>query len=428
MAVAEAPGTNENEKAVPLIGKAGRFFDSLLASIDIQRRDISVSNTVKCMLGASKATPKPEHVALCAPLWLERELELVQPKLVIAMGAVAARYLLGTAHAEITMEEVHGLPFYASEIGRPFDVFCTYHPAAGFHDSAKLGAIYDDFRDLRLFLDGKLERPRDEYPNPDYAEVDLGLWPPKHIGELAARLSCIPQATPRIALDFETDQGGQLYCWSFSTQPGTGRVVFHHQDEQASAALLKALCENAQVLKIGQNWLGLDYQLVRDLGINLVNFHDCMVRSYLLSWSPQGLKPLCRRRLGMHMDDYSDLVTRAKLRWLRERLGMILETEWPLLPPPQGTRQKKDWDLKKKVRMLLDKAVESPSYDLWSGWARLEKKIPEGLVGALVGEPPQMDLSLLPREEVIRYSARDADGHLRLWLAQEPVLRSWRMI
>lgn len=427
MFVAEAPGANENEKALPLIGKAGHFFDHLLGTINLSRSGISVSNAVKCMIGTSGATPKPESVGLCAPLWLEQELSLIQPRVVVAMGAVAARYLLGARYAGISMEECHGLPFYPEETERPFLVFCTYHPAAGFHDSSRLSASYEDFRDLRLLLDGKLVRPRDEYPHPDYRELVLrgdGKF------DAASVLAAGTLNDGHISLDFETNERGGLYCWSFSTQPGAGRVVFHEDAKESSHELLKAVCENPDVLKIFQNLLGIDYQILHDeLGLDLASYHDTMVRSYLLSWAPQGLKPLCRRRLGMEMNDYSDLVEAARRGWLHGRLGAILEQDWPLLPPPPNARQKKAWDLKAKVSRLRERGSVSAGFDLEAAWARLEAKIPAGLVSTMLGGgPPAFDLSLLPRAEVIHYSARDADATLRLWLAQEPVLRKWGMI
>jgi DNA polymerase len=120
MFVGEAPGANEDRLGVPFVGQAGRLLDSLLHEIGLTRESVFIANVLKCRPPGNR-NPEPEEVARCSP-HLARQIELVRPKLIVAMGRFAAQTLLATDASIASLRgRVHA---YA---GVPLVV--TYHPA-----------------------------------------------------------------------------------------------------------------------------------------------------------------------------------------------------------------------------------------------------------------------------------------------------------
>lgn len=119
--VGEAPGAEEDRLGEPFVGQAGRLLDNMLAAIDLRRGDnVYIANVLKCRPPGNR-NPEPEEVARCTPHLL-RQIELIRPKLIVAMGRFAAQTLLNT---DATIASLRGrLHRYA---GVPLVV--TYHPA-----------------------------------------------------------------------------------------------------------------------------------------------------------------------------------------------------------------------------------------------------------------------------------------------------------
>jgi uracil-DNA glycosylase family 4 len=121
MIVGEAPGAEEDERGEPFVGQGGRLLDSMLAAIGLKRgENVYIANVLKCRPPGNR-NPEPGEVAQCAP-HLGRQIELVQPKLIIAMGRFAAQTLLDT---DATIGSMRGKLF--KHQGVPTVV--TYHPA-----------------------------------------------------------------------------------------------------------------------------------------------------------------------------------------------------------------------------------------------------------------------------------------------------------
>jgi DNA polymerase len=121
MLIGEAPGAEEDRLGDPFVGQAGRLLDNMLAAIGLDRRNnVYIANVLKCRPPANR-NPELEEVAKCSPHLL-RQIELVNPKLIVAMGRFAAQTLLET---DASIASLRGrLHRYA---GRPCIV--TYHPA-----------------------------------------------------------------------------------------------------------------------------------------------------------------------------------------------------------------------------------------------------------------------------------------------------------
>jgi DNA polymerase len=119
--VGEGPGADEDEQGEPFVGQAGKLLDSMMAALGIRRgREAYIANVVKCRPPGNR-TPTPEEAAACAP-FLDRQIDLIGPKLIVAMGKTAAMRLLNTdASLGSLRGQVHRYR------GTPLVV--TYHPA-----------------------------------------------------------------------------------------------------------------------------------------------------------------------------------------------------------------------------------------------------------------------------------------------------------
>lgn len=145
MVVGEAPGAKEDATGVPFVGQAGKMLDLLLASVDLSRKDsVYICNVLKCRPPANR-NPAPDEIELCAP-YLRRQISLVKPAAILAVGTFAAQLLtghnrpLGKLRGEVYSYE--GVP-----------LIVTYHPAALLRNSGWTRATWDDFQLLRHVMD-----------------------------------------------------------------------------------------------------------------------------------------------------------------------------------------------------------------------------------------------------------------------------------
>jgi uracil-DNA glycosylase family 4 len=119
--VGEGPGADEDEHGEPFVGQAGKLLDSMMAAIGIRRgREAYIANVVKCRPPGNR-TPTPEEAKACAP-FLDRQIDLIAPKLIVALGKTAAMRLLQT---EASLGSLRGQVHRYR--GTPLVV--TYHPA-----------------------------------------------------------------------------------------------------------------------------------------------------------------------------------------------------------------------------------------------------------------------------------------------------------
>ena len=119
--IGEAPGADEDRLGDPFVGQAGKLLDNMLAAIDLSReKNVYIANVLKCRPPGNR-NPEPDEVAKCTPFLL-RQIALIKPKIILAMGRFAAQTLLGT---DASIASLRGrLHQYA---GVPLIV--TYHPA-----------------------------------------------------------------------------------------------------------------------------------------------------------------------------------------------------------------------------------------------------------------------------------------------------------
>jgi len=122
MFIGEAPGAEEDRQGEPFVGRAGQLLTSMLKALGFAREDVYIANVLKCRPPGNR-DPKPEEARQCRG-YLERQIELVSPTLIVAVGRVAAQNLLATDTALARLRgKVHSLG------GRGWPLIVTYHPA-----------------------------------------------------------------------------------------------------------------------------------------------------------------------------------------------------------------------------------------------------------------------------------------------------------
>lgn len=135
--VGEAPGRQEDLQGEPFVGQAGQLLNQMLAHIHLKRSDVYIANILKSR-PPNNRDPLPEEVEQCIP-YLHRQIEIIKPKLLVALGRVAAQNLLDTQQS---LSRLRGKIWNYKET----PLIVTYHPAAILRDSGLQDAALEDFR------------------------------------------------------------------------------------------------------------------------------------------------------------------------------------------------------------------------------------------------------------------------------------------
>jgi uracil-DNA glycosylase len=123
--VGEGPGADEDAKGEPFVGQAGRLLDNMLMAIKLKRgRNVYIANIVKCRPPGNRA-PEADEIATCQP-YLQRQIELIKPKIIVALGKTAATSLLGR---DATLGSLRGRLHEYRVGGITLPLIVTYHPA-----------------------------------------------------------------------------------------------------------------------------------------------------------------------------------------------------------------------------------------------------------------------------------------------------------
>jgi uracil-DNA glycosylase len=126
MFVGEAPGADEDTQGRPFVGRAGQLLDKIIAGCGLKREDVYIGNILKCRPPDNRE-PRPEEIIACIP-YLQRQIELINPEIIVALGAHAAKTLLDTPKA---IGQLRGIFHeYIPGIGhKPIKLMPTFHPA-----------------------------------------------------------------------------------------------------------------------------------------------------------------------------------------------------------------------------------------------------------------------------------------------------------
>lgn len=140
MIVGEGPGQDEDEKGRPFVGRAGQLLDKILGASEIPRKDIYITNVIKCRPPGNRL-PNPEEVKACQN-YLEAQIRLIKPEIIVSLGALASQTLIDK-NARIS--KVRGKWFHRHGIR----IMATFHPAALLRNEEYKRPAWEDFKLIR---------------------------------------------------------------------------------------------------------------------------------------------------------------------------------------------------------------------------------------------------------------------------------------
>jgi DNA polymerase len=142
--IGEAPGADEDRQGEPFVGRAGQLLNAMLLAMGYKRESVFIANIVKCR-PPNNRDPKAEEALCCEP-YLLRQIELIQPRMILAVGRIAAQNLLKT---DVTVGKLRGRIHALGE--RRIPLVVTYHPAYLLRSPEHKGRAW---KDLQLALSG----------------------------------------------------------------------------------------------------------------------------------------------------------------------------------------------------------------------------------------------------------------------------------
>lgn len=140
MFIGEAPGAEEDRQGLPFVGRAGELLTRIIKAIDLTREEVYIANIVKCRPPGNR-DPLPDEVAACRG-FLERQIDLIEPKVIVLLGRVAAQTLLGN---DLSLGRMRGQWYKV----RGVETRVTYHPAALLRNVSFKRPTWEDMQVVR---------------------------------------------------------------------------------------------------------------------------------------------------------------------------------------------------------------------------------------------------------------------------------------
>jgi DNA polymerase len=135
--IGEAPGVEEDRRGEPFVGRAGQLLDAMLAALGLNRQQVFIANVLKCRPPGNR-DPRPEESRACAP-YLDRQIELIDPGVIVALGRISAQQLLGS---DKPLGSLRGRVHQLGPDNRPLVV--TYHPAYLLRQPSQKARAWED--------------------------------------------------------------------------------------------------------------------------------------------------------------------------------------------------------------------------------------------------------------------------------------------
>ena len=142
MFIGEAPGWHEDQQGRPFVGPAGQYLDQLLALIGLKRQQVYIANVIKCRPMENR-DPLPSEILNCRK-WLERQIEVIQPKMIVTLG----RYSMAMLFPGKSISKIHGTAQKRDNVV----YYAMYHPAAALHQQSLRQAIEADMLKIPTLL------------------------------------------------------------------------------------------------------------------------------------------------------------------------------------------------------------------------------------------------------------------------------------
>ena len=147
--IGEAPGKNEDETGSPFVGSAGKILDQALIDARIERKEIYITNVVKCR-PPNNRVPTDEEIRICTNQYLKKEIDIISPKIICILGATALKSLLGLKSMT---------PYHGKIVKRPpLKYFITYHPAATIYNNKLKQIFFEDIQKLAKIVNAQDQR------------------------------------------------------------------------------------------------------------------------------------------------------------------------------------------------------------------------------------------------------------------------------
>lgn len=415
MVVGEAPGFNEDEEGRPWVGQAGKETRHLFAINNVNpQTSIYWTNMVKCWVGEGNPDPTQDQMNACLPN-LFRELEVVDPWLIVTLGRFSARFFLDDD--SLSMDRVNGIPFL-TDWGVVLPII---HPSAGLRDSDIMVKVQAGFNSVRLLIAGELV-PR-EYGRGGKVE---GRYWYSLSGERPPSLHGAPDT---VAIDTEWAEG-KPFCLTSTYEEGMAHMV--PAEDERNIEQLQRWVRSGKCAEVVIHNSAYDLPVLSQMGIEVPTekLRDSMTAAYLLQSEPQGLKDLAWRILGLEMDNYTDVVRPYRFSKALSYLNRILEYDWPNPEEVLEWRKgKESGELEPHIRQpqnisrlvsSIIRDVENPDkdtdpYDRWTKIRGDKKRSDIRMVEHNVGRLWDGDLSDAPIETAKEYACADSDSTYRIW-------------
>jgi uracil-DNA glycosylase len=144
MFIGEAPGEKEDLQGEPFVGRAGMLLNEMMRSIGLLRENAYIANILKCRPPKNR-DPLPNEISLCTP-YLKEQIALINPKVIIAVGRVAAHHLLNT---DESMSKLRSNVYHYGDLNTP--LFVIYHPAYLLRSPREKSKAYIDLKRIKAF-------------------------------------------------------------------------------------------------------------------------------------------------------------------------------------------------------------------------------------------------------------------------------------
>lgn len=152
MIIGLGPGKEEDLQGRPFVGRAGMFLNELLEMVGLKREEVYITNVVKCI--PPNNMPTENSIKVCTELYLKKQIELINPKIIIALGEIAVRYLLEnfTNVKYTSMNDLHGKVFNVNSLKFNFKIVCMFHPASALYNVELKNVIKKDWENIRYLF------------------------------------------------------------------------------------------------------------------------------------------------------------------------------------------------------------------------------------------------------------------------------------
>ena len=144
MLVGEGPGSQEDKNGLPFVGKAGQILNDLLLSIDLRRKDIFITNIVKCHPPKNR-NPKPDEIEICTSNYLLNQIDLINPRIIVALGLIPSQFFFSEIKR---MKDVHGQ--LRQKKNKSF--LLLYHPIMAIYRPGLIPIMKADFIKIKKLM------------------------------------------------------------------------------------------------------------------------------------------------------------------------------------------------------------------------------------------------------------------------------------